>query len=39
VIPVNSIRAGIKGRPIEPVDPDFDTARGVFVGGIDRPRR
>ena len=34
MIPVNSIRAGIKGRPIEPVDPDYDTARAVLVGGF-----
>jgi FAD/FMN-containing dehydrogenase len=36
VIPVNSIRAGIKGRLIESVDLDYDTAGAVLVGGIDR---
>ena len=36
MIPVNSIRAGNKGRLIEPVDPDYHTASAVLVGGIDR---
>jgi FAD/FMN-containing dehydrogenase len=36
VIPVDSIRTRIKGRVIEPTDPDYDDARTVLVGGIDR---
>jgi len=36
VIAVDSIRTRIKGRVIEPGDPDYDDARTVFVGGIDR---
>ena len=36
VIPVDSIRTQIKGRVIKPIDPDYDDARTVFVGGIDR---
>jgi len=36
VIPVDSIRTRIKGRVIEPGDPDYDDSRTVFVGGIDR---
>ena len=36
MIPVDAIRTRIKGRLIEPGDPDYDGARTVFVGGIDR---
>ena len=36
MIPIDTIRTRIKGRVIEPIDPDYDAARAVFVGGIDR---
>jgi len=36
VIQVGSVNTHIKGRVIEPRDPDYDDARSVFVGGIDR---
>jgi FAD/FMN-containing dehydrogenase len=35
-ISIQDLRAGLKGRVIAPGDPDYDEARTVFVGGIDR---
>ena len=39
VIPVNSIRTQIKGRVIEPIDPDYDDARTVLSVGPTAARR
>jgi FAD/FMN-containing dehydrogenase len=35
-ISIQDLRAGLKGRVIAPGDPDYDDARTVFVGGVDR---
>jgi FAD/FMN-containing dehydrogenase len=36
IISVPQLRDTLKGRVITPGDPDYDQARTVFVGGIDR---
>jgi FAD/FMN-containing dehydrogenase len=35
-ISIDRLRADLAGRVITPGDPDYDSARTVFVGGIDR---
>lgn len=35
-ISIQDLRAGLKGRVIAPGDPNYDEARTVFVGGVDR---
>ena len=35
-ISIDQLRADLTGRVIAPGDPDYDEARAVFVGGIDR---
>ena len=35
-IPIDRLRTELQGRVITPDDPDYDVARTVFVGGIDR---
>jgi FAD/FMN-containing dehydrogenase len=35
-IPLATLREGIHGRVITPEDADYDAARAVFLGGIDR---
>ena len=36
MIAVGQLRGQIKGRVIEARDPEYDDARKVFVGGVDR---
>jgi FAD/FMN-containing dehydrogenase len=35
-IALEGLRRGVKGRVIDPLDPDYDEARTVFYGGTDR---
>src|SRR5438552_985277 len=35
MIPIDRLRAHLKGRMIEPGDPDYDETRKLFYGGID----
>jgi FAD/FMN-containing dehydrogenase len=35
-ISISELRSAIKGRVIAPGDPEFDEARAVFYGGLDR---
>jgi len=35
-ISIPALRAALSGRVITPDDPEYDTARAVFVGGVDR---
>src|SRR5919106_1762546 len=35
-VSIQDLRPGLKGRVIAPGDPDYDEARAVFVGGVDR---
>ena len=35
-VAIDRLRADLTGRVIAPGDPDYDNARAVFVGGIDR---
>jgi hypothetical protein len=36
IISIPKLRGALNGRVIAPGDPDYDQARTVFVGGIDR---
>jgi FAD/FMN-containing dehydrogenase len=36
MIPIAQLRAAVKGRLIMPDDPEYDAARTVYYGGIDR---
>jgi hypothetical protein len=36
MITIEKLRSQVKGRVIAPQDSDYDEARTVFVGGVDR---